>query len=132
MTYVLVVDDSEPSREAMTTGLIRQGFDARGVGSTALESGSLAALDAEVVLIDLMLVGGSGFELARRIRRDRPEARVVLTSDYHFTAQQLERVNCGAVGFVPRPCDFDELGEFLRGKLASSGRRTLCAPAEVD
>ena len=60
----------------------------------------------------------NGLELARQLRRDAiPELRVVLTSAYHLSERQLERADCGAVGFVPKPLDLSELAQFLRARL---------------
>jgi hypothetical protein len=42
---------------------------------------------------------------------------VILTSDYHFSPTQLEKMNCGAIAFVPRPFALTELTAFLHAKL---------------
>ena len=120
MTRIRVVDDEAEKRAALVAALSSIGFDAHGVSSAEAPGSVGLELADEIALVDLMLHGTNGFELARRLRAASPRIRVVLMSDYYFTAQQIERVDCGAIGFVPRPFDLYELAEFLRAKLAQS------------
>ena len=80
--------------------------------------GQTASAGYDLAIIDLMLHGTNGFELARVIREQNPRVRIVLTSAYHFTELQLARIDCGAIGFVPQPFALDELTAFLWSKLA--------------
>lgn len=117
MPKVLIVDDEEIKRGALVTALRRAGFDAHGV-SSGEAAREIAQGAFEVAIVDLMLHGTNGFDLARRVRATSPSVRVVLTSAYHFTEVQLARIDCGAVGFVPQPFAMEELTSFLRAKLA--------------
>ncbi|MGZ3417250.1 MAG: response regulator transcription factor [Polyangiales bacterium] len=117
MARVLIVDDEENKRSTLAAALAVEGFEAIGVASA---DAAVRANDsqAEVAIVDLMLHGTNGFELARQLRSRAPGLRVILTSDYHFSPLQLEKVDCGAIAFVPRPFAFTELARFLRSKLA--------------
>jgi two-component system OmpR family response regulator len=124
MPRVLVVDDHSEKREDLARTLRLAGFDTRVADSAgAIDEASAAGVD--LAIVDLMLHGTNGFELARRMRTDAPSVRVVLTSDYHFSATQLARIDCGAVGFVPRPFELEELTSFLWSKLTPTSVRTL-------
>ena len=99
---VLVVDDDEPVRE-----LCRRTLES--IGYTVLTAGSgtdaIAAAQAwegaiDVLLTDVVMPGLHGSELARAIRTDRPDIRVILTSGY-------------AAELVDRPTNLREFGEFL-------------------
>jgi DNA-binding response OmpR family regulator len=116
MPRVMVVDDECEKRAALCAALASEGFEPIAVGSadaarTANESAP------QLAIVDLMLHGTNGFELARRLRKSAPEVGVILTSDYHFSPTQLERMDCGAIAFVPRPFALHELIPFLRAKL---------------
>ncbi|WP_394827077.1 response regulator [Pendulispora albinea] len=117
---VLVVDDEVNQGRALALGLRLEGFEV----TTALDAeaalASLLVSPADIAIVDLMLPGINGIELARRLTRLYPKMRVVLTSAYHLSERQLLRADCGVVGFVPKPYRLDELAEFLRAKLASS------------
>lgn len=124
MARVLVIDDQAEKRTALAAALSIEGFDAVGVGS-ADATQVARAHDAHFAIVDLMLHGTNGFELARQLRAEAPSVGVILTSEYHFSPTQLERMDCGAIAFVPRPFALGELAEFLRGKLDT---RPLLAP----
>src|SRR5205085_5252638 len=113
---VIVVDDQAEKRSALVAALMAAGFDAIAASSC---DAAAAACDwgASFAIVDLMLHGTNGFELARVLRHRAPEVSVILTSDYHFSPTQLEKMDCGAIAFVPRPFALMELTEFLRAKI---------------
>jgi DNA-binding response OmpR family regulator len=120
MSRVLIVDDEENHRRTLSIGLKLEGFDV----ITAASGGDALRLLAlpppiDIALIDLMIPGLNGLELARQIRHMFPLVKVVLSSAYHLSARQVERADCGAVGFVPKPYVLSELCNFLRAKTAS-------------
>ena len=130
MPRVLIVDDEENQRRTLSIGLRLEGFDVVMAGGSqealvalgaCQEGGSAAGArpvspGIDLALIDLMMPGLNGLDLARQIRRLFPTVRVVLSSAYHLSARQVERADCGAVGFVPKPYQLAELCSFLRSK----------------
>jgi CheY-like chemotaxis protein len=123
MPRVLIVDAEESP--AMTAMLAVEGFEVAlaAAGPEALRLlGTPGSVDLAV--IDLMMPGLNGLDLARRIRREFPHVRVVLTSVYHLSARQLELADCGAVGFVPKPYRLAELCSFLRAKVKAGSSAT--------
>lgn len=118
MPRVLIVDDEENQRRTLSIGLKLEGFDVVVAGSSqeALQILSATAPQVDLALIDLMMPGLNGLELARQMRSLFPSVRVVLSSAYHLSARQVERADCGAIGFVPKPYSLAELSTFLRSK----------------
>jgi len=116
---VLVVDDEVNQGRALALGLRLEGFEVTTVLDAESALASLALSPADVAILDLMLPGINGIELARRLSRLYPKMLLVLTSAYHLSERQLVRADCGVVGFVPKPYRLDELADFLRAKLAS-------------
>ncbi len=127
MARVLIVDDEENQRRTLSIGLRLEGFDVVSAGSSheALQAlgaagyGGAQAAGIDLALIDLMMPGLNGLDLSRQIRRFHPSVRVVLSSAYHLSARQVERADCGAIGFVPKPYRLAELCSFLRAKTKS-------------
>jgi CheY-like chemotaxis protein len=116
MLRVLVVEDHNSQSQTLETALASNGFEVKRVSSAGEAFDVLASQPMDLALIDLMIPGLNGLALARRMSRTHPETRVVLTSAYHLSARQLERADCGAVGFVPKPCKIADLCSFLRSK----------------
>jgi DNA-binding response OmpR family regulator len=101
---VLVVDDEANHTRVMAIGLRIEGFE---VETAADAEGALRVMAGEtfdLAVVDLMMPGTNGIQLARLIRERFPHVRA----------------DCGAVGFVPKPFDLTELARFLRGKLAAA------------
>jgi DNA-binding response OmpR family regulator len=104
----------------MAIGLRIEGFEVETASDAAEALGHLGAAPFDLAVLDLMMPGINGIQLARMLRERHPATRVVLTSAYHLSERQLVRADCGAVGFVPKPFDLGELAGFLKGKLGAS------------
>lgn len=127
MPRVLIVDDEENQRRTLSIGLRLDGFDVAVASSSNDALRVLASSPGiDLTLIDLMMPGLNGLELARQIRRMFPAVRVVLCSAYHLSARQVERADCGAVGFIPKPYKLAEVCSFLRAKAVPAALPTPC------
>jgi DNA-binding response OmpR family regulator len=102
-------------------GLRIEGFDVELAADAEAALALLASRDFDLAVVDLMMPGTNGIQLARMIRAGHPHTRVILTSAYHLSERQLLRADCGVVGFVPKPFDLTDLAHFLRSKLAEEG-----------
>lgn len=116
---ILVVDDEANHARVMALGLRIEGFEVETAKDATSAISALAAEPFDLAVVDLMMPGINGIQLARMLRERHPEVRVVLTSAYHLSERQLLRADCGAVGFVPKPFDLSELARFLMSKLAT-------------
>jgi DNA-binding response OmpR family regulator len=124
---VLVVDEQDCQARLVAIGLRVEGFDAETAGSADSALASLEAQSFDVAILDLMLPGMNGIQLARVVRERHPSTCVVLTSAYHLSERQLARADCGATGFVPKPLDLSELARFLRAKVRGADVSTVRA-----
>ena len=119
---ILIVDDEDNHRKSLAIGLRLESFEVLEArdGEEALD---LLESDpnVHVAIVDLMMPGINGLDLARRLRFRCPGTKVVLTSAYHLSERQLERADVGAIGFVPKPYHIDELIAFLKARLAQDG-----------
>jgi two-component system response regulator QseB len=126
---LLIVDDEASHARVTAIGLRIEGFEVDVEPNAEGAMRVLAEHEFDAAVIDLMLPGTNGIQLARMIRERYPRTRIVLTSAYHLSESQLVRVDCGAVGFVPKPFDLTELARFLRCKLPNAeGSAPFVAP----
>jgi PAS domain S-box-containing protein len=115
---VLLVEDEQTLRDAITTALARRGFEVLAVsdGEAALELFAADRIDA--VLLDLTLPGISGAEVRNEMLRIRPDARIILTSAYELA--RLGNVGGGpSLRFLRKPFRMSQLMTMLTEMLES-------------
>lgn len=100
---ILVVDDNEQFRGAVTELLTLRGF--RVVGEAADGDEAVAAVDRgcpDAVLMDINMPGHDGYAVSELLVARCPASRIVLTSSetVHVAQEVLE--DCGATAFVPK------------------------------
>ncbi len=119
---VLVVDDEAYVRESLSALLGEKGFRIRTADSarSALEERMLSGVDA--VLTDLKLAGESGLEIVRAVFGRGGPPVVVLTA-YGTVRSAVECMRAGAVDYLLKPTDPDELTLVLDRVLAQSVER---------
>ena len=112
---ILLVDDDEVLRERLATAIRDRGYEVRTAGS-AEEALREAAKDSpEMAVVDLKMTGGSGLDVLRELRRQDPSTRVLMLTGYGSIATAVEAVREGAVGYLPKPADADEILAALHG-----------------
>lgn len=108
---VIIIDD-EPAARAALRGMLREHPEVSLVGEaeTITEAKALLAGNAyELVLLDVQLIGGTGFDLLPFIR---PEARVVFVTAFDQFAVRAFEVN--ALDYLIKPVRPERLAEALR------------------
>jgi CheY-like chemotaxis protein len=125
---VLVVDDNPGEVKALRIGLDLEGFLVTGVTAGRDALTQLGEHPYALVLIDMMMPEMNGLELARAVRDAHPTIPTILMSAYHLSPVQLARADTGAVGFVPKPFDFEELVRFIRRKIGLGAERETTPP----
>ncbi len=134
MQTILLVDAPGGDSAVLASALRVEGFHVVHAANASAARDVVAGGDVAVALIDLMMRGEgapNGLELARELKGVQPAMRVLLTSAYHLSERQLERVDCGVSGFVPKPYDVGEVVSFIRQKASGppSSRRLWHAEA---
>jgi len=102
---VLIVDDNRPFLDAARVLLEREGLSVVGVVSTAAEALRRAEeLRPDVALVDIMLAGESGFELARRLAEQGGDSgpAVILVSTHEEADFEDLIAESPATGFLPK------------------------------
>ena len=68
-----------------------------------------------MAVLDLRMPGGGGLELLKELRRQDPSTRVLMLTGYGSISTAVEAVREGAVGYLPKPADADEILAALNG-----------------
>jgi len=101
-TKVLIVDDDHPVVLSGCRSLFASDNTVKIEEATDAKSGHRAYLarKPDVTVIDIKLPDVSGFELMRRIRKDDPEARIIMFSMNDDPALVVHAIEMGAQGYV--------------------------------
>ena|ERR671930_121972 len=100
---ILIVDDNPRFRRLVRRLLEGEGYEVVGAAESAQEALVAAReLSPDLVLLDVSLPDGSGFEVAATISRERPEAVVLLTSTHGRSEFEQLAERSGARAFVPK------------------------------
>ena len=123
MNHILVIDDDRELVDLLREFLVPEGFtvDAAFDHSTGL-SKALRGED-ELVILDVMLPGGSGFELLKRMRAESSSTPVLLLTARGDAVDRIVGLEIGADDYLPKPFDPRELLARIRAIL----RRTRSA-----
>ena len=117
---VLLVEDEAAVREATKRMLRKYGFNVIEAkhGQDALLLWESEGKAVDVVLTDVVMPAMGGAELARALRKRRPELRVVFMSGYTQGTLELSSMDEAATRFLPKPFTADQLVGTLRDLIA--------------
>jgi len=104
MASILIVEDEPVLRGELKRMLVRSGHQAIEAGSVE-EAMRAGALGCDLVLTDLRLPGASGTELIARA----PGVPVLIMTSYATVRSAVEAMRMGAVDYIAKPLDHDEL-----------------------
>jgi DNA-binding response OmpR family regulator len=107
---LLLVEDDDRVASAQQDVLRRHGFDVRRVATAqdALDGVEDASWPPDVVLLDLGLPDGDGFDVCARIRRTR-DLPILVTTARSDLASRVHGLNLGADDYLVKPYDLREL-----------------------
>ncbi len=117
---MLVADDEPGVRRALERGLAAEGMDvaAAADGPSALRAALTGAFD--VVLLDIMLPGLSGYRVLERLRAEGVRTPVLLVSAKDGEVDQADGLDLGADGYLVKPFSFRVLVAQVRALLRRS------------
>ncbi len=114
--HVLVVDDDQKIRDLLARYLFEQGFRVTTAADAEGAKASLRGLAFDVILLDVMLPGQSGLDLAREIKSASHIPICMLTARTEAD-QRIEGLECGVEDYIPKPFEPRELLLRLRNIL---------------
>ena len=120
---ILLVEDEPAIAEPLAESLTREGFALQVVGTAADAVDTAARLRPDLILLDLMLPDGSGFDVCREVRRESQVPIIMLTARGDETDRVIG-LELGADDYVVKPFSAREVVARVRAVL----RRVATAP----
>jgi two-component system, response regulator RegA len=110
---VLVLDDDAPLRTRLGRALDSRGFETVLVGSVEEAIAAVKAKPPAFAVLDMRLEDGNGLQVVEVIHAERPDARVIMLTGYGNIATAVAAVKAGAVDYLPKPADADDVARAL-------------------
>lgn len=117
---LLLADDDPVFAQRMGAALMDRGFDVRIADSVNAAKAAIRSDPADYAVVDLRLSDGNGLDIVSELHAVSPKSPAIVLSGYGNVAHAVAAVRAGAVDFLPKPADADEVRDAL---LAPPNRR---------
>jgi two-component system phosphate regulon response regulator OmpR len=121
--HLLVVDDDRRIRDLLSRFLHGEGYRVTTAGNAADARAKLGSLSFDLLVLDVMMPGETGFQLARSLREGSSVPILMLTAKAEVDSR-ITGLELGADDYVPKPFEPRELS--LR--IANILKRTIVPP----
>ncbi|MCR9073002.1 MAG: nitrogen regulation protein NR(I) [Alphaproteobacteria bacterium] len=128
---ILIADDDRAIRTVLGHALTRLGHSVRSTGTAAglwrwIEDG-----EGDLVITDVVMPDDNGLDLLPRIRKIRPDLRVIVMSAQNTLLTAVKASERGAFEYLPKPFDLNELVATVGKALAAPAPGVKEAEGEV-
>lgn len=110
---LMIVDDDAPLCQRLARAMERRGFVVSTADSVASGIKTATERPPAFAVVDLRLSDGSGLEVVSALRTARPGARIVMMTGYGNIATAVAAVKAGAIDYLPKPADADQVERAL-------------------
>jgi two-component system, NtrC family, nitrogen regulation response regulator NtrX len=115
---ILIVDDEQGVRAALTQLLEFEGYEVRGAPNAVAGIAEYQRWTPQLVFLDVKMAGMDGLEALRRLRELDPKAVVVMISGHATIQTAVEATQLGAYDILEKPLDTDRILVTLRNALS--------------
>ncbi|MGH8735061.1 MAG: response regulator, partial [Burkholderiales bacterium] len=116
-----MADDDAAIRTVLNQALSRAGYEVRSTSNAATLWRWVSQGDGDLVITDVVMPDENGLDLVPRIRKLRPDLRIIVMSAQSTLLTAVRATERGAFEYLPKPFDLNEL--------ISVVNRALSAPA---
>src|SRR5436190_334328 len=117
LVRVLVVDDDEAVRNALTHALHRDGYDVSTAGDGAAALAALLRLRHDAVVLDVLMPEPGGLEVCRIIRSRGDDTPILMLTARDLVSDRVAGLDAGADDYLAKPFALEELLARLRALL---------------
>jgi two-component system, NtrC family, nitrogen regulation response regulator GlnG len=125
---ILVADDDRAIRTVLNQALARLGHDVRMTGNASTLWRWIADGEGDLVITDVIMPDENGLDLIPRIKKLRPDLRVIVMSAQNTLLTAVKATERGAFEYLPKPFDLRELISVVERALSAP----LIAPSDEE
>jgi len=126
MPTILVVDDDPAIREMITLALTRDGYEVLEAGNALDARQTIASRAPDLILLDWMMPGQSGFEFTRALQRDsvHKQIPVIMLTARGQEEDKVAALEAGADDYIAKPFSVSELLARIKAVLRRTSQDT--------
>ncbi len=113
---LLIVEDDRPFLHRLARAMETRGFDVRKAETVAEGIREVETSPPSHAVIDLRLEDGNGMDVVEALRLQRDDSRVIVLTGYGNIATAVSAVKLGAVDYLAKPADADDVYAALTGE----------------
>jgi len=106
---ILLVDDEDHFRERLARAFMKRGYTVFQASDVAQALDMIKNKQPDWALVDLKMPGKSGLDLIREAKEFLPFLKIVVLTGYGSIATATEAIKLGAMYYLPKPADVDEI-----------------------
>jgi len=126
---ILIVEDRDSLRRMLERALAGEGYEVTSAADGDAGRARVAGESFDLVLTDLRLPGVSGLEVLAACRDAQPETPVVVLTGYGTVAAAVEAMKLGALDFLEKPVELDDLFRLVGGAIGRRPDEPFCLEA---
>jgi two-component system response regulator (stage 0 sporulation protein F) len=113
-TKILIVDDEENARVALSRLLAKEGFQVDNVSNGFEALNYLRQQIVQIIVTDINMPEMDGIAFLRELNKNFPKVNVIMLTAYGGVESYLEAMNLGAFEYINKPVKIDELKLILK------------------
>lgn len=131
---VLIVDDEAPIREMIAVALEMAGYECSEAGDAGTAHTMIVDQQPDMILLDWMMPGVSGIELARRLRKDDMTADIpiIMLTAKGEEENKIKGLEAGVDDYITKPFSPRELVARLKAVLRRATPKGIEEPVSVE
>jgi two-component system, response regulator RegA len=110
---LILVDDDRAFVQRLARAMETRGFEVRTAHSVAEGMNLIRQKAPAFAIVDMRLEDGNGLDVIAELAKIRPDARTIVLTGYGNIATAVTAVKLGAVDYLAKPADADEVTDAL-------------------
>ena len=117
---MLILDDDGPFRNRMARALTHRGFEVEAVETVAEAKDKVRINPPAFAVLDMRLEDGNGLDVVEQLHAARSDCKIVMLTGYGNLATAVAAIKAGAVDYLAKPADADDVCKALLAKAGDS------------